>query len=71
MASFVTDHDKEDSVLNHFSDLVPFFIKATEESLRLQDDDALLKLAVTVAENVPGAVKKIAGPLISQYVQLV
>jgi hypothetical protein len=71
LASFVTDHDKEDSVLNHFSDLVPFFIKATEESLRLQDDDALLKLAVTVAENVPGAVKKIAGPLISQYVQLV
>jgi hypothetical protein len=30
-----------------------------------------LEFAVTAAENVPGAVKKVAEPLIPQYVQLV
>lgn len=114
LACFVTDHDKDESVLRHFTDLIPFYLKAMEESVRLQEDDALLKMAIeiiglspkflrphlgtflqmcleiaraasisddwrhlalefatTAAENVPGAVKKAAGNLIPEYVQLV
>lgn len=114
LACFITDHDKEESVLRHFSELVPLYLKAMEESVRLQEDDALLKLAIeviglvpkffrphlgnflemcygiakesqveddwrhlaleftiTAAENVPGAVKKVGGHLIPQYISLV
>ncbi len=57
LSAFITDDDKEESVLGHFTDLVPFYIKTMEESVRLQDDDTLLKMSIEIIGLVPKFVR--------------
>lgn len=66
LACFVTDHEKEESVLKHFTDLIPYYLKTMEESVRLQNDDDLLKLAIEIV----GLSPKFLRPHLGAFLEL-
>lgn len=66
LAAFITDHDKEESVLRHFTDLVPFYLTTMEESVRLQEDDTLLKMAIEII----GLTPKFVRPHLGTFLEL-
>jgi hypothetical protein len=53
LACFITDHEKEDAILKQFTDLLPLYLKTMEESVRLQEDDTLLKMAIEIVGTSP------------------
>lgn len=46
-------HDKEANIQKHFSDLLPAAIHVTATSIEKQEDDALLKVLIDLAESTP------------------
>ncbi|CAL8124033.1 unnamed protein product [Orchesella dallaii] len=65
-ACFITDHEKDDNVIKHFSELMPFFLQAMEESANECDDDELLKLAIDIVGTSPKAMR----PYLGQFLTL-
>lgn len=57
LANFITDHEKEEPILKHFHDLIGPYLKAMEESVVKQEDDALLKLAIDILSLTPKFVR--------------
>lgn len=53
VGSFILLHDKETPILKHFGDLLPQMMHVTIESVEKQDDDALLKVLIELAESTP------------------
>lgn len=51
IGAFILNNDKETQILKHFSDLLPGMLAVFAENLRQQDDDALLKVLIDLAEN--------------------
>ncbi|XP_071084426.1 importin-5-like [Haliotis cracherodii] len=51
--AFLNANDKEQGLLNHFRDLLPGVVQGVVESVNQQEDDALLKCMIELAENVP------------------
>ncbi|RUS71531.1 hypothetical protein EGW08_020701, partial [Elysia chlorotica] len=51
--AFLVNNDKEQTLLNHFKDLLPFLIQSITESVMAQEDDSLLKCLIELSENVP------------------
>ncbi|XP_071439915.1 importin-5 [Hetaerina americana] len=52
-AAFILLHEKETTIQRHFADLLPHIIQVVAESIEKQDDDALLKSLIDVAETSP------------------
>lgn len=46
-------HDKEENIYKHFSELVPALVQVTAQSVEKQDDDALIKVLIDLAETMP------------------
>ncbi|XP_011878216.1 PREDICTED: importin-5 [Vollenhovia emeryi] len=53
IGAFITLHDKEENIHKHFSELVPALVQVTAQSIEKQDDDALLKVLIDLAETTP------------------
>jgi len=53
VAAFVLLHEKEVDIQKHFVDLLPVLIQVIAESVQQQDDDALLKSLIDLAESTP------------------
>lgn len=53
IGAFVLLHDKDNSILKHFSDLLPQMIAIITKSINDQIDQTLLKLLVEMAETCP------------------
>lgn len=53
IGAFMTMHEKETQIMRHFADLLPEMLGVIAESIRQQDDDALLKVLIDLAENTP------------------
>ena len=53
IGAFITLHDKEVNIHKHFSELVPKLVEVTAQSIQKQDDDALLKVLIDLAETTP------------------
>ncbi|XP_035828503.1 importin-5 [Aplysia californica] len=51
--AFVVNNEKEQHLLNHFKDLLPFLIQGIADSIAAQEDDTLLKCLIELSENVP------------------
>lgn len=66
VGAFILLHDKEMPILKHFADLLPSMIQVTVESLEKQDDDALLKVLIELAESAP----KFLRPQLQQIFEL-
>lgn len=56
-ACFITDHEKEESILKHFSELMPLYMKAMEESVKDEEDDSLLKMAIEIVGLSPKSMR--------------
>lgn len=46
-------HDKETNIQKHFSELIPSVVHVTAQSIEKQEDDALLKVLIDLAESTP------------------
>lgn len=53
IGAFIILHDKEDNIHKHFSELVPALVQVTAQSIEKQEDDALLKVLIDLAEATP------------------
>lgn len=53
IGAFITLHDKEENIHKHFSELVPALVQVTAQSIEKQDDDALIKVLIDIAETTP------------------
>lgn len=53
IGAFILLHDKDTTVLKHFSDLLPRMIMITAESIEGQEDQSLLKLLIDMTESCP------------------
>lgn len=53
IGAFILIHEKESQILKHFGDLLPGMLNVIAESVQHQDDDALLKVLIDLAENTP------------------
>lgn len=51
IGAFILINDKETQILKHFSDLLPGMLNVFAENIQQQDDDALLKVLIDLAEN--------------------
>lgn len=65
-ACFITDHEKEESILKHFSELMPHYMKAMEESVHGEEDDTLLKMAIEIVGLSPKSMR----PHLGAFLQL-
>lgn len=65
-ACFLTEHDKEESILKHFSELMPHYMKAMEESVEEEEDDTLLKHAIDIVGLSPKSMR----PHLGNFLQL-
>lgn len=53
VVAFILLHDKEIEIQKAFSDLLPHVIMITADSIKLEEDQTLIKLLIDMAENVP------------------
>ncbi|XP_050394291.1 importin-5 [Patella vulgata] len=53
LSAFVIANDKDQTILNHYKDLVPAMMDAMVDSVSAQDDDDLLKCLIELAESTP------------------
>ncbi|XP_052784006.1 importin-5-like [Mya arenaria] len=51
--AFLVSNEGEGAIVHHLKDLLPAMIQAISVSVEQQDDDALLKCLIDIAENVP------------------
>ena len=53
IGAFIMLHDKETNIQKHFSELLPAVVQVTIQSVEEQDDEALLKVLIDLAESTP------------------
>lgn len=53
IGAFICINDKETQIIKHFGDLLPGMLAVFAENIQQQDDDALLKVLIDLAENTP------------------
>ncbi|XP_048745456.2 importin-5-like [Ostrea edulis] len=53
LTAFLSANDNSPSILTQFKDFIPTVIQLTNDSVTAQEDDALLKCMIELAENVP------------------
>lgn len=53
IGAFILLHDKETQIHKHLSELLPAVVQVTAESVEKQDDEALLKVLIDLAETTP------------------
>ncbi|KAL1132390.1 hypothetical protein AAG570_010345 [Ranatra chinensis] len=66
VCAFIMLHDKEDPIHKHFTELLPSIIQVVAESVEKNEDDALLKFLIDLAESTP----KFLRPQLSSIIQL-
>lgn len=53
VGAFIILHDKDTVIHKHFADLLPGCLQVLAESIEKQDDTALLKVVIDLAESTP------------------
>ncbi|XP_066591327.1 importin-5 [Prorops nasuta] len=53
IGAFIILHDKETNIQKHFSELLPAVVQVTMQSVKEQEDTALLKVLIDLAESAP------------------
>ncbi|XP_076750362.1 karyopherin beta 3 isoform X1 [Xylocopa sonorina] len=53
IGAFIILHDKEENIQKHFSELLPAIVQVIAQSVEKQEDDALLKVLIDLAESTP------------------
>lgn len=53
IGAFIMLHDKEANIQKHFSELLPAVVQVIAQSVEKQDDEALLKVLIDLAESTP------------------
>lgn len=53
IGAFITLHEKETTIQKHFSELLPGVVQVTAQSVEKQEDEALLKVLIDLAETTP------------------
>ena len=53
IGAFIMLHDKETNIQKHFAELLPAVVQVTVQSVEKQDDEALLKVLIDLAESTP------------------
>lgn len=53
LSSFILIHEKEDPIQKHFNDLLPAMIRIVAESIEKNEEDAVLKSLIELAESTP------------------
>ncbi|KAK0159718.1 hypothetical protein PV327_010803 [Microctonus hyperodae] len=53
IGEFIILHHKENNILKHFGELLPAVVQVTVQSVAKQEDEALLKVLIDMAESTP------------------
>ena len=53
IGAFITVHEKETNIQKHFCELLPGIVQVTAQSVEKQEDEALLKVLIDLAETTP------------------
>jgi hypothetical protein len=71
LANFIIQHDEDEAVVKHFTDLVPGYLKIMQETaVRWHDDDALFKLAIEIVSVAPKFLRPHLGDFINLCVSV-
>lgn len=63
-------HEKEASIQKHFSELLPSLVHVTALSIEKQEDDALLKVLIDLAESAPKFLRSQLEPIIEMCMKV-
>ncbi|XP_058802795.1 importin-5 [Phymastichus coffea] len=70
VGAFIMLHEKESNIQKHFAELVPAVVLVTAQSIEKQEDDALLKVLIDLAESTPKFLRSQLEPIMEMCMKV-